>query len=430
MLSNCNDTFDTSGLDGTSDDSPEPGVSVANDAYDEADLSKYLFCEDGSEQEDKKLVGDIALEFDSLPTDLMESPSYRGGLHLELPHAAPELRNPHAPSAQATMEPVRSFEQVGRLPRPDRFLQPPSIVVSDSANADGNPRTSFESCSSTPLPTSQMGIKGTAVQYSRRSMAPLQQQAHPGDLDGIFPTNYELATQDRQPPDIPTEIEPQSERNAAVSLRAFCTDADSIATEATAVYYADTNLLHVEGRGLTRDHSGFQTTVNRCEPSENAQKLSANPRYSSAAHESSRIFTYLSPPSSRKSSPTYLHSDGAYSRESTPMIPPTQSCNVPIEPLSPVSPSPYTVPQADDRIARCPHCPDTVFKGPNRKNSLQRHQRDHHNGMPRLECLVRGCAVTFAPGRKDNRLKHVKAAHSGFPLPSSFKKRKRKLGSK
>ena len=255
-------------------------------------------------------------------------------------------------------------------------------------------------------------------------MAPFQRDTRPRNLNGSLPTNYELATQDRQRPDIPTEIEYQSESSASDSLRNFCNDADLTMIDYAVAHYLATNSLHVKRRRISSEHPGFQTQANGIRSSKHRQEPMTNSPTSSAV----RISTYPTPAMSFENLSTYQHSDSVCSREDTPSAQSTLSCNDPNEPLSPASPSPSISFKTDDSVTRCLECPDVSFGGPNRKNSLHRHQRDHHNGSLPLECLVPECTVTFAPGRKDNRLRHVRATHPDFPLPASTTKRKRKPG--
>lgn len=74
------------------------------------------------------------------------------------------------------------------------------------------------------------------------------------------------------------------------------------------------------------------------------------------------------------------------------------------------------------QVTRCPVCPNTIFAGSYQKINLQRHLRSLHSDLQRLDCPVPGCTVTFAPGRNDNRLKHVKAIHPYYPLPAPSSK--------
>lgn len=76
------------------------------------------------------------------------------------------------------------------------------------------------------------------------------------------------------------------------------------------------------------------------------------------------------------------------------------------------------------QTTRCPLCPNGIFAGSYQKINLERHLLVCHSDVQRLDCLVPGCAATFAPGREDNRLTHVKITHPTFPLPAQSAKGK------
>ena len=428
MLSVHSETFDTDGLKETSINSRQIRVSVDNDEFGARRVPQYLTSEDDPEQEKEMFVSDDALGSSSFTAIMMESQWDRDGVHSELSHAGPEMRTLYAQSAQATRKLIESSEHVDGGSKPARPFYPPSIVVSDSADnefADGFISKLFKSCSSTPSHTSLEGIQGSVVQHSCMSMAPFRQDTRPRSLYGRLPTNYELATQDRRCPDIPIDIESKSETSAFDSLRAFCIDADSTMTDNAAPYYLATNSSHAKRRRLSREHLGLQTPADGIRSSKQRQELMFAPPDSSSVQS----FTYPTPTLSFESLSTDQHSDSDICREDTPSVQTPLSCKDPNEPLSPASPSPSILRKTDDSIARCLKCPNVKFEGSNRKNSLRRHERDQHNGKSRLKCLVPECIEDFAPGRKDNLMRHVKATHPGFPLPASTTKRKRKPGS-
>lgn len=428
MLSDCSETFDTDGLNGNSINSRQLRVALDNNEFGARRLPRYLICEDDPEQEEGMLDSDDALRPSGFAANLVESQCDRDGVHSDLSHAAPGMRTPYAQSALATRKLTESSEQVDRRSNRERPFHPPSIVVSDSADdevADGFISNLSKSWSNTPSRTSLESIQGTTLQHSCMSMAPLPHGKRPRSLNGSLPTNYELATQDRQCPDIPTDIESQSETSAADSLRAFCIDADSTMTDHAAAYYLATNSLQFKRRGLSRENHGFQTPADGGWSSKQRQELMFDPTKSSSV----RIFTYPTPTPSFENLSTDQHSDNDGSTDDTLSVQTPLSCEEPNEPLSPVSPSPSVSLKSDDSIIRCLKCPNVIFEGPNRKNSLRRHQRDHHNGKSRLKCLAPECIVTFAPGRKDNLLRHVGAKHPDFPLPALTTKKKRRSGS-
>lgn len=426
MLSDCTEGFDDSGLEGTSDDSREPSVFNGNNEYDETDVSKFLTWGDDTEPEGEDFDSDTALETGSLAPCSNDLQCYSGDVQLETSQAAPESQITCPPDVQVAGKPVEFFGHAAGQSMMGRRSQPPSIVVSNSANDGvtyGDPRDLSESYCTTPLLTRQVRMNETTAKHSYESSALFQRSTRLGELDRMAPNNYELATQDRQPPDKPIGIEPRSEETAAASTYAFCADADSIAADAAAPYGTDTSLLHVKRRRRSATHHGFQTPVKVVRSSQQRQNSLGDPSISSAVQNSSQVPT---PPLSFSDLPPCPHLDTVTSRKNTLSVRTPQACSASIEPLTPVSPSPSTLSGADDSVARCQQCPDIAFKGPNCKNSLQRHQRDRHSNMPRLECLVPGCPIDFAPGRKDNRLKHVRAKHRDHPVPALPAKRKRK----
>ena len=428
MLSDCSDPFDSDGLNGTSINSRQLRVAVGNNEFGARRLPRYPTYEDDPEQEKGIFGSDEAPGPSSFAANLVGSQCDRDGVHSELSHAAPGMQTPYAQSVEATWKLTESSEQVDRRSNRERPFHPPSILVSDSADdevADGFISNVSKSWSSIPSHTSLEGIQATALQHSCMSMATFRQEKRPRSLNGSLPTNYELATQDRQRPAIPTEIESQSETSAADSLRAFCIDADSTMTDHAAACYVATKSLHAKRRGLSGEDPGFQTPADEVCSFKQRQEMIFDPTKSSSV----RIFTYPTPTLSFESLSTDQHNDSDASREDTLSVRTPISCEDPNEPLSPASPSPSVSLKSDDSIIRCLKCPDVKFEGANRKNSLRRHQRDHHNGRSRLKCLAQECTVTFAPGRKDNLLRHVGAKHPDFPLPALITKRKRKPGS-
>ena len=443
MLSDYVETLPSRGLNGTSDDDCEPSDSFGNNEYSEADYSEFMSWKDETEQEEEQSASDTA-EPGSLATYPMHSPSFQGDIHSETSHAAPESSNVCAEPFQATSDPIEGFEQIGKQSGPRRPVglkmstnyygfQPPSIIVSNNASdeaADRDPAVLPKSHNSIDLPMAQIDIKGDTGRPSNKSVAPLQRPTRPGDLDGYNPNNYEMATQDRQPPDIPNGIDPQSEKIVG-SLSAFYADVDSISADAVAATTRiDPNLSRVKRRRrLAGNHPVMQTPTNNFPLLQHWQKPSSNPRAFLPDQHRLQVPTYPPPPLSFQGSPAYQRHGSPFSTDSTLSTQPTPSPNRSTEPSSPFSPSPSSLTEADDDTIRCPNCTDAIFTGPNKMNSLQRHQRDKHSDMLRLECLMQGCAVTFAPGRKDNLLKHVRATHHDYLLPPPSKKRKRKLDS-
>lgn len=426
---------------GTSDDDYEPRDTFGNKEYSEADYSEFMTGENETEQEEENSTSDTA-ELRSLATYPMHSPSFQGNVHSETFHAAPESSNTCAEPFQAIRDPI---EAIGEQPRPRRPVrhkmsinygfQPPWIIISTNASdevADKDPPVLSKLYKSSDSLMAQDDTKGDTTRPSNKSLAPIQRRTLSRDLDGYSPTNYEMATQDRQPPDIPSGINPQSEKIVG-NVSAFCADIDSISADADAVAATnriDPNLSSVKRRRwLSGNHPVMQTPTNHIPLLQHWQKPSSNPRAFPPDQHRLQVPIYPPPPLSSQGSPAYQRHDSPFTTDSTLSTQPTPSPNRSSEPSTPFSPSPSTLTEADDDTIRCPNCAHAIFKGPNKMNSLQRHQRDKHSDMLRLECLVQECAVTFAPGRKDNLLKHVRATHPDYLLPPPSKKRKRKLDS-
>ena len=440
MPSDYVETFQSSALNGTSDDDCEPSDSFENNEYSEADYSDFMTWGDETGQEEEHSGSDTAGP-GSLATYPMHSAPIQGDVYWETSHAAPESSNTCVEPFQAIRDPIEAFEQIGKPSRPRRPVglkmstnyhgfQPPSIIFSNNASdevADKDPPVLSKSDNSIDLPIAQIDMKGDTARPSNKSVAPLQRRIRPLYLDGYSPNNYEMATQDRQPPDIPSGINPQSEKIVG-SLSAFYADVDLISADAVAATSRiDANSSRVKRRWrLSGNHPVMQTPTNN---SPLLQKPSSNPRAFPPDRHRLQVPTYPPPPLSFQGSPAYQRHDSPFTTDSTLSTQPTPSPHRSTGPSSPFSPSPSTLTEADDDTIRCPNCADAIFTGPNKMNSLQRHQRDKHSDMLRLECLVQECAVTFAPGRKDNLLKHVRATHPDYFLPPPSKKRKRKLGS-
>lgn len=66
----------------------------------------------------------------------------------------------------------------------------------------------------------------------------------------------------------------------------------------------------------------------------------------------------------------------------------------------------------------CERCPEAIFRGTtsSQRRSLRRHKRTVHGIDQRLACPYPGCIDTFAPGRGDNRKRHVERQHGVVPV--------------
>lgn len=437
MLSDCMDSFETSDLDGTSDKIREPSVSIANNEHDEADLSEFISWKD---EEGETFVGDTELGPGSLATGPIESQCSQRDVEPETSHVVLGFSKIPGEYSQATMEPTKVFEQTSRRSKPVRLagvktlsndfsFQPPPIIVSNNASdeiADESLLDLSDSYNIVDSPTSELGIRGDVTRFSYRSMVPLQRITRPGKIHKYIPNNYEMATQDRTPPHVPSGIDAQSQKIAADDLYAFCADADSTAADAAATCRTDASPFCVRRRRLSGKCPVLQIPNENFPLSQQGQKSPASLATLSAVRNRLQVPTYPTPPSSSKASSAYQHLEGACIKDEMPSSQSTTSCNSPVETRSTVPPSPFTLPEVADGIARCEKCTNALYVGPDCHNSLRRHMRDNHEDKPRLKCLVRECTVTIAPGRKDNLLKHVRAIHPDHLLPAPPKKRKRK----
>ena len=423
---------ETFGLEDTSDNGHDASKSIADNEYDEVDLSEFVIWKEDTEEEEGRVDYNTMLGLGSRAPTPMDPQSSQGDAQ-STSHAAPEPSNTCGESGRAMGRFAKSFEHMIAQSRPESpadptiltdksDIPPPSIFVSNSPVdpiADENSCDLSESYNSVRSPTKQIDMKCNDAQHFYKRQAAIRQNLNPQNSSGYSPTNYEVATHDRQPPEIPGGIDPQSEKIAADSANAFCVDADSTAVDVAATRHTDAKF------------SLLQAPTSYLQSLQRSQNPSWNRPASSAFQGSLQVTTYPTPTLSSRDLPQYQNPESACAANdslSTETIPPRVS---PIEPPSPISLSPSSLSDAVDGITRCPHCPDKVFKGTleAQKNSLQRHKRDFHDGLQRLECLVGGCAVTFAPGRKDNRVKHVRAKHPEFRLPSPSTKKKRKADS-
>ena len=438
MLSDSVERFDPSGLGGIFDDSREPSVSTGNNEHNEEDISDVWSWHYDTEEGEEHLDRYITVSSDSLATDPMDSGSFGGNFHSDTTHADSGSRDVCAEMPQAMEEPLEFFTPTGVQPKPGSLIglgmptndvdaHPPSIVVS-GATTDENPinvQQFPKSYDSATIPTSRIENERFTVHSPYRPVASNQQSGVPPDPKKYRPNNYDIATHDRQIPIIPGGINPRSEKTAADNVAAFFADADLTVANAAATTPTDTN-LNVERGRLSENLPVFQTKIDLVPSFQHRQSLPRTPQTSSIFQSSPQALTYLTPPSSFTEVPKHQHLDSVHTTGNSPSTQSSSSRNSSMGPPSPSSLSPSDVPETTDSGLRCPECPNAVFGGTtaNQKSNLRRHHRDHHCGSSRLECLIQGCPITFAPGRKDNQLKHVRATHPEYPLPPQ-KKRKR-----
>ncbi|CAD6589176.1 MAG: hypothetical protein ASARMPREDX12_003683 [Alectoria sarmentosa] len=404
----------------------ELGVSTADHRYGEVDLSElpnWNYDIAGMERGDHNIVP----RHGGLPSSPMDFRVAHGEDSIKTPNAPLESPNRSPPHRQATDSPPKPFDEVGALftvrrptdlgrttNHPSNSL--PRVVILDTTLDNVCEEKSCDmsgfhvNISST---TTQSAANQTVGQILYKSSASSAKSSQFPDVNWHRPNNYEVAMHGRQSPHTVTGgFDPRFGTLAAESVNAFYADADLTISNVAAVSSPHRTYGAKRG-GVPRGLSTLQI------PS----KTPFQNRFRSPTH--------LIPSSSSRGTAEYPQLQYAYGRDDPPSTPTTPFCASPIELPSPISTSPSSLSDTSEGITRCPSCPDKVFKGTlvAQKNSLQRHRRDAHNGMPRLECLVRGCTVTFAPGRKDNRMKHIRAIHPDYPLPALSTKRKRKADS-
>lgn len=437
-----NETFEFAGLEAFNDCS-EPGVSTTNRRCGNGNLSElpnWKFNIEGMEPGDHNIVPGHG----TLPPGPRDSQTAQGNTSMDVSHPLLQSSTGSALYRQATGIPKNLFEEIGApltpesptdLERPKSLLSVPlpRVVISHTAieNAgDGKKSAVSDLHANTSSTTTQFDIKENLRQDLHKSLASSVSSSQHSDVNWYRPNNYEIAMHERQPPHIAaTEIEPQFGTLAAESVDAFYADADSIISNNAVSSTAESP--SVKRRRLPRNFSTFHITTKTPPWSQHWQSSSCNALTRPILQNSSQTPMYPSPPSSFIGIAEYQQFGSVSSRDEPPSTPAISSCASPIEPVSPISPSPSSFFDTADGITRCPSCPDKIFTGTpvDQKNSLQRHMRDIHRGMPRLECFVRECTVTFAPGRKDNRIKHVRATHPDYPLPPPSKKRSRNADS-
>lgn len=436
------ETFEPMSL-GVSDCGSEAGMSYTSHDYGDIDLSE-LSDWNYDIKEMERGNQDTVPGHGALPPGPIDSQTVQGDLSLEAFHAPLESPNSTALYPQAKERSPEPFEKIGAqfMPgsstdheRPTNHMSfpLPRVVVSDTAidngidNIGAGKRYAPELSTTTSSNTAHFDGKQDLGQDLKDSMASSGSRRQQQDVNLYRPNNYEVAMYDRQPPNtIIGGIEPKLRSLAAKTVNAFCTDADSTIPIVAAVSSID------EGFGVKRRRLPANLPMLQI-PYKTPPGLQRWPNSSGiAVHHSTSPNTlkppnYPTPPSSFGGTAEYHLLDAVYGREK-PLSEPTTPCLSQVEPPSPVSPSPSSVSDSADGVTRCRSCPDKIFTGTreNQKNSLQRHNRDVHDGMARLECLVQGCTASFAPGRKDNRMKHVRAMHPYYSLPAPSTKGKRK----
>ena len=412
-------------------DGSESGVSPASHAYGEVDLG---LLDSGYNIEE--------MDYDTLREDGTLSPSpvdyqsSRSAASIDPSHILWNSPTSLAMLSEVTKRPTEFFEEIGaqfvagsptnhqRLSK-DLSSPIPRVVVSDTTGDNVSREKKSAASGSSAIVTSvttHFCAKPGPSQTLHTLVAPRGSNRELPAAYGYRPTNYEVATHDRQPPcTMTTGEEPQTGTLAAETLTDFYADADFISANIAAA-----SNIAVGRRRLPSDLATLQIPPKTPSRSQ-FQHFSPGLRHS-VSQNSLQIPEYPTPSSSFGGLANHSQLDGIQDRDRPPSTPVTPSCFSPNQLPSPISRSPSNPPDAVGGMTYCPDCPDHVFKGTPeaQKNSLQRHRRDQHNGLPRLPCLAPGCPRSFAPGRKDNRLKHVRAMHPEVRLPAPVKRRKRK----
>lgn len=427
-----NETFEYIELEAFNHGS-EPGVSAANHANDEADLPEFSDWHAVTE-EMKRGDYDAVPEYGTLSSALMESRISQGEVSMDALQRSLESPTRSTPDQQATQIPTKPSEtfcvQSNRgnpTTLEDLSIPLPRVVVSDTAlDSVGNDKKCAvpESHANTSSATIRSHTTSNWGQNLHKSEGSSKSSSQVLDLNPYFPNNFEIAMHDpRLPSNAISGIEFQFGTPAAASVSAFNADADSITANIAAVSTIDES-FRVKRRQFPSDLSMLQTPTRTPHRSQHWQSSSDSTGPYSKVQNSSPTSLCPPSPSSLEGMSEHHQLDSVYDGHTLPSTSAT--------PLSsPVSPSPSSPFDMTDSITRCPSCPDKIFTGTreDQKNSLQRHRRDAHDGMPRLACLVLGCSITFGPGRKDNRVRHVRAIHPEYPLPAPSRKRKRTIES-
>lgn len=438
-----NKMFNSIGPEALNDGS-ELGDSTANHTYGEADLPEFSNWDCVNKEMERGDL-DIIPGYRALSPDLMDSRTSQGEV---LTDALPmSLGSPtkSVPYQQATQRPRQTSEKIGArltplnlidLGRPthDLSVPLPRVVISDAALdsvGEGKKCAVPELYANTSSTKISFHAQQTLGQKLQESEASSDRGSQVRDSSQDPPNNYEIAMHDRYPSYTVTSLDgPQFGTPVAERLNAFYADADSI-TANVAADFNTKETLGVKRRRVSSNLSTLQIPIKTPSGSQSWQVSSG----SAASHSNFRNTLqgppYPTPTSYFGGSNIDHQLDIAFTTDNSPSDPTTPSCASTFELSSPVSPSPSNLSDAVDGVTRCPSCPEKAFTGTPRdqKNSLQRHMRDIHKGMPRLECLVPECTASFGAGRKDNRIKHVRAMHPDFPLPASSTKRKRKADS-
>ena len=347
---------------------------------------------------------------------------------------------PHQALKNMSMGP---FETIGaeslpgnptHLRRLKHSLQPsiPRVVTSDATvHTAGTRSESAAPARYTNIPSPICHDEGTRApqQILSKALASGEGTEYLPENDRYRPNNYQIAMLDRQPPyTSDTGDQPQFGTPIAASVTAFYADADRTLLDAAVSCKIDEG-FGFDVHGVTGSIPTFQTPIRpppelqHCRSSSSTASSCSNPRSSTHAP------LHSTPPSSFQETTECQRVGSHLTRDRSPSNLATLPSVCLTDPSSFTSPSLPNAPDEAKEYCRCTLCPDKIFTGTSNLTNLKRHMRDKHNGMAPLPCLKEGCDASFAPGRKDNLIKHVRAKHPDYHLPAPSRKRKRNADS-
>ena len=315
-----------------------------------------------------------------------------------------------------------NLTDLGRLKNSLGFSIPRVVVPDATVNTGGIRSESAVPAlhTSLPSPTRHNDEMQNLDQSLRKALASGESTKKLSDISRYRPNNYQIAMFDRRPPH-----QPQFETPIADSVSAFYADADRTVLDHAAVSKTGES-FGFNTRRLTGSIPTFQTSIRPPPGLQHCQSSLSNASSCSIPRSSLQASLCYTPPSSFQES-TECQQVGSDLTRDRSLSKPARPPSVCITDSS--SLTSHSLPNASheaEKSCRCPHCPDRTFTD---KSNLQRHRRDKHEGLAQLPCLKEGCATSFAPGRKDNRLKHVRAKHPDYRLPAPSRKRKRNADS-
>ena len=436
--------YDTPGYDGLEvfKDGSEPGKSNASRPNGDEDLSEFLDQYHSVEEVERGDHNTVQVHGAFSPGP-MGSQTSQGVSSMDAFHTSLDLATRSPPYQEATQRCKTPLEENGAQFRPGSMTDPesspdhlnvqlPRVVVSDTTlhNVGNDEKCAVSEPYAGTSPTSSHfdaeQIPPQDLEKSHKLVTPRGNSTQFSDVNWYHPSNYEVAMHDRQQSYAAIEIsEPEFGTLTAGNVDAFNADADSIKAQ-VATPSTPGNNFGVKTRRPPKNLPTLQIPARTPPGSQHRGSSLGNVEDIPNLPKSLQATIYPTPPSSR-----HRQRGSGYGSNDQPSTPTSPLCINSTDLSSPVSPSPSSLSDVTDNITCCPSCPDKIFRGSHqdRKNNLQRHWRDCHKDLLRLPCLSPGCPATFAPGRKDNRIRHVRAMHPDYPLPAPSTKRKRRADS-